>query len=100
MRPVLFAVVLVILVLTIVYVSQPRVGEVPQTSGSIFYKNAEPAPNAPSQVVQSSREHGHANHNSDGEIPEELAEYLEKQRTPASEIPVVIHDDGRATAYP
>jgi hypothetical protein len=100
MRPVLFAVALVIAVLTIVYFSQPRVGEIPQTRGSIFYKNAAPALKVPARTVQNSREHIHENHDHEGKLPSELEEYLEEQRAPASEIPVIIHGNGRATAYP
>lgn len=44
--------------------------------------------------------HLHDHHNDhDNELPPELEEYIESRRKPASEIKVVNHGDGTATAY-
>jgi hypothetical protein len=49
----------------------------------------------------SSATHSHDHQtNHDNELPPELEEFIESRRKPASEIKVVNHGDGTATAYP
>ncbi|MEK9712905.1 MAG: hypothetical protein VW258_10100, partial [Thalassolituus sp.] len=103
MRPLLLAAALIIAVLTTVFFTQQRVTEPQQASGSIFFKkvpssapqSAQPAP----EQIQDEAAAAADGHDHEGELPAELEEYIESQRLPASEIPVVVHGDGTATAY-
>jgi hypothetical protein len=56
-----------------------------------------------SQMVTQSQAHDHSAHapnaSNEGSLPEELEQYVESQRIPASDIPLVIHGNGNATAY-
>jgi len=101
MRPLLLAAALIIAVLTTVFFTQQRVTEPQQASGSIFFKKV---PSSAPQSAQAKPEQGQApgaddGHDHEGELPAELEEYIESQRLPASQIPVVVHGDGTATAY-
>ncbi len=56
-----------------------------------------------SQMVTKSQAHDHSAHRSnqdnDDSLPHELEQYVESQRIPSSDIPLVIHGNGNATAY-
>ena len=96
MRPVLFAVALVIAVLTIVYLSQPRVGEVPQTSKA-FSTRMQSQLSKLRQTVQNSREHILRIMITRVSYPVS-SKSIWKNSELSFEIPVVIHGNGRATA--
>jgi hypothetical protein len=82
----------------------PRNGFVTSDSQSqLPVEETEALSTSSSQMVTQSQAHDHSAHSSnqdnDDSLPHELEQYVESQRIPSSEIPLVIHGNGNATAY-
>lgn len=82
----------------------PRNGFVTSDSQSqLPVEETEALSTSSSQMVTQSQAHDHSahssNHDNDDSLPHELEQYVESQRIPASDIPLVIHGNGNATAY-
>lgn len=101
------AVVTVVVLGTVWTLNKNQLISIPLISPEVTESKAVPA-NQPSvhhydTVLNTgtSTAHSHDHHNDhDNELPPELEEYIESRRKPASEIKVVNHGNGTATAYP
>lgn len=107
MRKIISVTVITVIVLGAVWtLNKNQLISIPLNSPGVTESKAVPA-NQPSvhhydTVLNkgTSTAHSHDHHNDhDNELPPELEEYIESRRKPASEIKVVNHGDGTATAY-
>ena len=105
MRQLVLAAAIIIAVLSAVWFTQPRLTEdlnSPSDAVTTEDKRVDEASSAAAAQDSASSnahsDHDH-DHDHDGELPAELEEYIESQRIPASEIPITVHGDGKATVH-
>ena len=100
------AVITVVVLGTVWTLNQNQLISIPFISPEVTESKAVPA-NQPSvhhydtvlKKQTATHDHDHQDENANA-LPPELEEYIESRRKPASEIRVVNHGDGTATAYP
>ncbi|TPD49813.1 MAG: hypothetical protein C9355_14945 [Thalassolituus maritimus] len=103
MRQLILAAAIIIAVLSAVWFTQPRLTEDlnnPSDAVTTEHRTVDEANStAAAPDSASSNAHSDHDHDHDGELPAELEEYIESQRIPASELPITVHGDGKATVH-
>ena len=92
MRKLIILLILVAAALALVVSHQGELIPIPDISPEVSLSESQPDPH-------SEHKHHPHDHAHDGDIPDELEEYIESQRIPASDIPVTLHGDGKATIH-
>ena len=92
MRKLIILLVLVAAALALVVSHQGELIPIPDISPEVSLSESQLDPH-------SEHKHHPHDHAHDGDIPDELEEYIESQRIPASDIPVTLHGDGKATIH-